>query len=277
MSDLKLSIAVLVSYIIFVLGIANIDAFQESVIDFDPVFFLLVALIVFSELVVTGNLISAGVRVSYYMVISFWVGVYLLLWVFYFGNSRPLQVQIIQLLLVAISAGLAYDVGKRIGRVDRTLEGLLSSVYPNRARNLQDARDLIDGEITRSRRYHHPLTVLAINLNKQESTSQETPAYYKALEKDMLERLAVAKIGQILSDYARNTDMVLRDRDGSFILICPETDNKNMSILANRINGAVLKSLDVDIHWGSASFPDEAITFDDLVYMAKDRLLNKDS
>ena len=90
----------------------------------------------------------------------------------------------------------------------------------------------------------------------------------------MLERLAVAKIGQILSDYARNTDMVLRDRDGSFILICPETDNKNMSILANRINGAVLKSLDVDIHWGSASFPDEAITFDDLVQTAKQRLHN---
>lgn len=272
MSDLKLSIAVLVSYVTVVLGIANIDVFQETVIDFDPIFFLLVALIVFSELVVIGNLIKAGVRISYYMVISFWVGVYLFLWIFFFGNSRPIQVQIIQLLLVAISAGLAYDVGKRIGQVDKTLEGLLTGTYPNRTRNLREARDLVDGEITRSRRYHHPLAVLAISLDGQGGASLEKPAYYETLEKDMIERLALAKTGQILSNYARKTDLVLKDNDGLFILICPETDMKNISLLADRINTTVKDSLQVSIQWGGASFPDEAITFDDLIQAAKERL-----
>src|SRR3990172_9463475 len=105
MSDLKLSITVLVLYITIILGIANIDAFQETVINFSPDFFLLVALIVFSELMITGNLIKLGVKITYYLVVVFWISIYILIWGFYLGNTRPFQVQIIQLLLVGLSAG----------------------------------------------------------------------------------------------------------------------------------------------------------------------------
>lgn len=272
MSDLKISITILVSYITIVLGIANIDAFQESVINFSPVFFLLVALVVFSELLITGNLIKQGVKISYYWVISFWVVIYILVWIFYWGNSRPVQVQLIQLLLTALSAGLAYDVGKRIGQIDRTLDGLSSSAYPNRARDIQSARDLIDSEITRSRRYHHPLAVLTIQLGDRRNKRMDRREAKESLTKDMLERFATAKISQILSDLARNTDIILRDKDGQFILLCPETDLNSTHILANRIDAAVNEKLDVGIYWGSASFPDEAITFDDLIQTAKNRL-----
>ena len=274
MGDLKLSITRLVSYVIVVLGIANIDSFQSSVIDFNPAFFILIAIIVFSELMITGNLIRQGVRISYYTVILFWLIVYVV-WMFYSRDTRPIQVQAIQLLLVAISAGLAYDVGKRIGQLDKTLDGLSSSAYPNRARDLQDARDLISAEITRSRRYHHPLSILTIRLDKHKN--KEGLKDYKALENDMLERFAVAKISHILSDLARNTDLVLRDKNGQFVILCPETDANNISVLAERIAAAVDESLNTDIDWGSAAFPDEALTFDDLLQTARKRLVQSSS
>ena len=151
MSDLKSSITVLVSYVIAVLGIANIDSFQESIIDFSPSFFVIVALVISSELLITGSLIRSGVKISYYTVILFWVIVYVVILMFYFKSDKPIQAQAIELLLVAISAGLAYDVGKRIGQIDQALDGLTTNAYPNRARDIQDARDLIAAEITRSR------------------------------------------------------------------------------------------------------------------------------
>ncbi len=276
MNDLKLSITILVSYIIVVLGIANIDSFQSSVIDFNPSFFILIAIIVFSELMITGNLIRHGVKISYYTVILFWLIVYAIAWVFYFGDERPVQVQVIQMLLVAISAGLTYDVGKRIGQLDRTLDGLSSSAYPNRARDIHDARDLIAAEITRSRRYHHPLSILAIRLNNLKSNTDRSNGY-EPLEKDMLERFAVAKISQILSDLARNTDIILRDKDGQFVVLCPETDSTRISILAERIAVSVGENLNSKIDWGSAAFPDEALTFDDLLQTARKRLIQSSS
>lgn len=270
MNDLKLSITILVSYVIVVLGIANIDSFQSSVIDFNPAFFIIVAIIVFSELIITGSLIRNGVKISNYAVIIFWLAVYVGVWTFFLEDTRPIQVQAIQMVLVAISAGLAYDVGSRIGQLDKTLDGLSSSAYPNRVREIRDANDLIDAEITRSRRYHHPLSILAFRLAKQTNTGSRNG--YTPLENDMRERFAVAKISQIISDLARNTDLILRDKDGQFVLLCPETDKNNISILAERIVTVVDESLNANIGWGSAAFPDEALTFEDLLQTARGRI-----
>jgi len=270
MSDLKLSITILVSYIIFVLGISNIDSFQSSVLDFNPAFFILVAVIVFSELLVTGSLIRLGVKISNYAAILFWLIIYIGIWMFILDDTSPVEVQAIQMVLVAISAGLAYDVGSRIGQLDKTLDGLSANAYPNRVREIQDARDLIAAEITRSRRYHHPMSILTFRLNGQRN--RKAWKGYEPLEIEMLERFTAAKVSQILCDLARNTDLVLRDKDGHFVLLCPETDTNKVAILAERISVAVDDNLKADIDWGSAAFPDEALTFDDLLQTARGRL-----
>jgi hypothetical protein len=161
-------------------------------------------------------------------------------------------------------------VGSRIGQLDKTLDGLSSNAYPNRVRDIEDARDLIAAEITRSRRYHHPLSILTFRLSRQRN--KKTWKGYEPLEIEMLERFTVAKISQILCDLARNTDLVLRDKDGHFVLICPETDTNKVAILAGRISVTVYEILKTEIDWGSAAFPDEALTFDDLLQTARGRL-----
>lgn len=269
MSDLRISITLLVAYIIALLGLANIDEFQQSVIDFNPSFFVLIALIVFVELIITGALIKQGVRITAYMMIVFWLFVYILIWWGYWGNSRPLQVHLIQLLLASLAAGLSFDVGRRIGQVDRALDGLSNDAYPNRSKDINSARDEINEEITRSRRYKRPLALMTLRLGKgpQESVLKDS----KALEKDLLERFALAKAGQIISDLARNTDMVLKDSNGMFILLCPETEGPQLSLIAERIKAAIQDGLNIQMEWGGASFPDEAITFDDLLSIARRR------
>jgi hypothetical protein len=273
MSELRVSITILVLYVIAILGISNIDEFQASIIDFSPIFFLLVAFVVFSELLVIGRLIQAGVKINYYAVVAFWLLVYILVWVYYPAGGRPIEVHLIQMLLVVMSSVLAYDVARRVDQVDKTLNGVSSNAYPNRARDIQSSRDLIASEITRSRRYHHPLSILTVRLNKP--TGKRGWKDLEALADDMLERFAIAKASQILSDLARSTDLVLLDKDGRFVLLCPETNLNNISILARRIETAVNERLNIKVDWGIAAFPDEALTFDDLLYVARERSRTK--
>lgn len=271
MNELKVSITILVSFVIAVLGLGNIEQFQESILDFSPIFFLLVATVIFSELILINMFIRMGVKVNYYAMVGVWIAIYVFIWFFYLKDSKPVEVHLIQLLLIVLSSILAYDVGRRVGELDKTLEGLSSSAYPNRARDIQDSKDLISAEITRSRRYHHPLSILAIRLEKPKSKSG-----WKELESladDMFQRFAIAKASQIFSDLARSTDLVLLDRDGQFVLICPETNLANISIMAERMEAAVEEGLNAKIDWGIAAFPDEAITFDDLLQTAQKRLL----
>ncbi len=276
MSELKLSITILLSYIIAVMGVANIDEFQESIIDFNPEFFILMAAAVFFQLIITGSLIRAGVKITQYVIILFWLGVYGLFWIFYFGNSRPIEVQLIQLLLLLISAGLAYDVGKRLAQVDKVMDSLSSGAYQNRVRELQSAQEIIAAEITRSRRYHHPLVVLSLRLSSWVGNGADLQRY-DSLERDMIKRFAVAKMSRILSELARSTDIILRDKEGEYILLCPESNLKAASILAERIEAAVDESLNAKIEWGSAEFPDEALTFDELLQTARRRYSRSDS
>jgi GGDEF domain-containing protein len=271
MSNLKQSIITLFVFVVALLGIANVESFQESIIDFSPVFFVLIAVILFSELIVVGWLIKAGVRISQYAVIAFWLIIYGAIWFFYLGTERPIEVNFIQLLLVLLTAVLAFDVGRQVDQTDIALERLASNAYPNRALDIQVAKDSISAEITRSRRYHHPLSVLTVRLEKNKSWGDWKEV--KLLANEMLERFAIAKFSQILSDQARNTDMVLRDRDGQFVLLCPETNQTSTTILANRIADAVKRELDARIVCGTASFPDEALTFDDLIQTANERLV----
>lgn len=270
MNDLKFSIVTLFVFVVGLLGISNVESFQEGVIDFSPIFFVLIAIILFSELLVVGSLIQAGVRLSQYSIILFWIFIYGIIWFFYLREDKSVEVNLVQLLLILLSAVLAFDVGRRIDQTSFALEGFASSAYPNRARDIQSARDLISAEIARSRRYHHPLSIMSVRLEKNKEWGELKNM--KLLADEMLERFAIAKVSQILSDHARTTDLVLRDRDGQFILLCPETNLTSTAILAERIAEAVRQELDAKIECGSAAFPDEALTFDDLLNTANGRL-----
>ncbi|MBI5842265.1 MAG: diguanylate cyclase [Chloroflexi bacterium] len=232
--------------------------------NFSPAFFVMLTLAA-----LLGVFLPFLMSINVY--VGLWAVVYLFVWYFYFRvEARDIQVIIIQFLLVEISAGLSYYVGKQIGQIDSFVEGLSIGAFPNRTFDMDSARDKVDAELTRSRRYHRPLSALVLQFEHEREKKQLKQ--YEIVERDLLKRFAFAKMGQIINEYARQTDLVIRDRTGHFIILCPETDYQNSTYLAERIQKAVSLEMGVMIKWGAAAFPDEALTFDDLVYKARERL-----
>ena len=92
------------------------------------------------------------------------------------------------------------------------------------------------------------------------------------MQRDILSELASAKVGQIINERARETDLIIRDEQGRFVILCPSTPHENSFTLARRIQESVSSIMGTDISWGSAFFPSEALTFEDLVLKAEQRL-----
>lgn len=68
-------------------------------------------------------------------------------------------------------------------------------------------------------------------------------------------------------------DTVLEDRkNGRFIILCPEIDGQNSTVLIERIRMAVSRQLGIEVQCGTASFPDTALTFEELVNRAESQL-----
>jgi GGDEF domain-containing protein len=94
----------------------------------------------------------------------------------------------------------------------------------------------------------------------------------KNIQHDLLTRFSSARVGQIIDDRVRQTDLVLRDERGRFTVLCPETDLHNATLLAKRISQAVKEGTGMGVLWGVAAFPEEALTFEDLLSKARERL-----
>jgi GGDEF domain-containing protein len=273
MSNLKNSIAFLFVYLILVFGVAQVNYIEQNILNFEPAFFVLIALAV-----LIGFYLPSVSRVSIYAYLFFWAVVYVLVWWFYWRvQEHPSNIQIlgIQFILVTISAGLAFDVGQHLRAMNTLFEGLSVTTYPNRTLEIQQAEDRISAELTRSRRYHHPLSLLIVELEK--NRYQYKRENLDGLQKDLLRRFAIARIGQIISDGARETDLILRDQSGRFVLLCPETDFERSKIFGDRIRKSVAENMDAQVVWSSASFPDEALTFDELIERAEQRLAQPQS
>ncbi len=266
MNELKNSVAFLFFFLLMIFGVAQVRYVEKNLLNFSPVFFILVTLAVIS-----GLLVKPSPRLTIYIFLMGWTGVYLLVWFFYWRNYAPgtIQLQIIQFMLVMISGGLAFDVGRQIAQVSGLVRGLTARTYPNRTIDLSAAEDRISAELTRSRRYHHPLSLIMFEIERFSARDLEE---HPALQRDILIELASAKVGQIINERARETDLILRDDQGRFVLLCPETTHENSQNLARRIEESVSTVMGARILWGSSFFPTEALTFDDLFQKAEERL-----
>ena len=266
MTDLRNSVFLLIAFLIVVFGISNVQSFEDNVLDFHPTFFIMLTLAAFGGILIPS-------RFSIYFYVGLWTVIYILVWFYFYRflpDPRNAQELGVQFLLIEISAGLSYFVGRQVQQIDALVRGLAISAYPNRTIDIKTGRELINTEVTRSRRYKRPFSTLVFKLEFVEKRNETFRN--EAIQRDLLRRFALAKMGQIINEFARQTDMVFSDQFDRFILLCPETDSQKSTVLAERICKSVNEKMDARVTWGTASFPHDALTFDDLVVLASQRL-----
>ena len=258
--------------VIFVLGQA--DYAGRPLMNFANYFYL--AVIVAMPLTLFFPRIS---RISVYVPLLFWAVVYIILLQLinrnYSATKGELAVIALEFMMLEIGGWFAHQLAIQISHAESIMDALALSAFPNRARDIDSENQRIKIELTRSRRYHRPLSVVMIQSESDdEKLIREA---FKNIQHDLMSRFTSARVGQIIDDRVRQTDLVLRDYKGRFIVLCPETDLANASLLARRISQAIKERTSLRVLWGVAAFPDEALTFDDLLQKARERLVDSTS
>ena len=253
--------------LIFVLGQA--DYTGRPIINFASYFYL--AVIVAVAVTLFFPSIS---RVSVYVPLLVWTGVYLILLQInnriYSADKGDLPLIVLEFVLLEVGVWFAHQLALQISHAESVMDALALSAFPNRAHDIDSESQRIKIELTRSRRYRRPLSLVIIHPAFEEE--KMTMELLKSIQHDLLSRFTSARVGQIIDDCIRQTDLVMRDRRGRFIILCPETDLGNASLLGRRITQAVRGRTSLHVLWGAASFPEEALTFDDLLQKARERL-----
>jgi GGDEF domain-containing protein len=270
MTNLKRSFfgAAIYLALIFVLG--QMDYANTPIINFASYFYL--AVMVAVPLTLFFPSIS---RVSVYVPLVVWAGVYVVLLEVinrnYSANKGEVSVIVLEVILLEVGVWYAHQLAVQISHAESIMDALALSAFPNQARNIDEENQRIKIELTRSRRYHRPLSLVLIEAESEDE--KITREMLKSIQHDLLSRFTTARVGQIIDDRIRQTDLVLRDHRGRFIILCPETEYSSAALLAKRVSQAIKERTSLKVLWGVSAFPDEALTFDDLLQKARERLI----
>jgi hypothetical protein len=266
MKDLKSSFTLLLIYLLIVFALAELPVFEGFPYSFSPYFLLMMILATLSTV-----LIPRFRWMKIYGLLAFWALVMMFLSVVSLPQTGAnVQMLVFEFLLVEMAVWMAYELNRQISAAEQAIESLVSNTFPHRTIDMQKMGDQIDVELARSRRHHRPLTVLVIEPEKVMQDDRQKA--YQVLRHNLLQHFTAASIGQIIAERARETDLIMRDRSGNFVILCAETDRESSNVLAERVEQAIHDHMGASVQWSAASFPDEALTFDELIQLARERL-----
>lgn len=271
MTNLKRSFFWAALYLGFIFITGQADYTGRPIVNFASYFYLAVLI----ALPVTLFLPAIS-RVSVYVPLLVWAGVYMVVLQAIDRNpsTENLELSVIVLEFVLLEAGVwfAHQLAVQIAQAESIMDALALSAFPNRAHDIDAENQRIRIEFTRSRRYNRPLSLVVIDSESEDE--KITREMLKSIQHDLLNRFSSARVGQIIDDRVRQTDLVLRDHSGRFLILCPETDFESASLLSQRLCQAIQDRTSLKALSGVAAFPDEALTFEDLLQKARERLMS---
>lgn len=269
MTNLRRSFFLTALYLALIFVLGQTDYFGRPVINFASYFYMMVLI----GMPITLFFPSIS-RVSAVVPLAFWATVYIALTLFINRSrtttSNEFSVIALEFLLLEVGIWFAHHLAMQITHAESVMDQLALGAFPHRAQEIDEGNERIKIEFTRSRRYHRPLSLVIIEVDWDEG--KDNGAVLKSIQHDMTSRFTAARIGQIVDDRIRQTDLVMRDHRWRYIIICPETDLNSVALLTNRIVDTVEEKTGHKVMWGAAAFPSEALTFEDLMQKARERM-----
>jgi len=268
MSNLRRSILLAALYLVAIFLLGESDYVGRQIINFASYFYLVVMIAMPMTL-----LVPVVSRLPVLVPLIFWASVYMAVAQLVdrsISADNSLAILLLEFGLLEVGVWIFWQLAVQLGNAESLMDSLALSAYPNRTLEIDAAVPQIRVELTRSRRYHRPLSLLVLQPDPEEFHSIQEMMH--SIQQDLLKRFSFARIGQVVDEQLRQTDLLMRDRAGRLIILCPETDVESSTMVARRIAQEVENKTGVRMLWGTSAFPDEALTFDDLLQKARERL-----
>jgi hypothetical protein len=133
-------------------------------------------------------------------------------------------------------------------------------------------QERIRAEMGRARRHQHSISVAAIELDPVSSEAALHRAVRDA-QAALVKRYVQVQFGVFMTKHIRETDVIAhQDADGHFLLLAPETPGEQVEGMLARLAIQVEESLGIRFHYNIADFPKNALTSEELVHKATEKL-----
>jgi hypothetical protein len=273
MTRLRKSLVLTGIYLAFVFSLGRFEFLGQGTIRLHPFFY---GLILFASLsVVTLPFMR---KVSVHLLALGWLGAYFCIRAF-FLQAEPLgganlYLTLVESALLVFAVILAHDLDRQLNDYESALSEVGLPKASQRVYTWEEAADLVKTEFIRSRRYNHPLSLMVIEPTR-ESLKAQLSQSRRDTQRIMLDRLIHSSLGRLAASEARRTDLVIElENEKRLLVVFPETRPEGLTIFARRLHHLAREELGLSLNFGIASFPEDALTFEDLQQKAIFNLLD---
>jgi GGDEF domain-containing protein len=175
-------------------------------------------------------------------------------------------------ILVIMTLIFSYRVGQATLEFRKAIETVTFSDANGRLRDLHEMQSLVDTEMVRSRRFERPLSLVMLQADAS-SLNMTMHKLVQEVQRSMMQRYVLSTMARVLSRCLRRNDLVIEDKKpGRLLLLAPETNEYDAMKMGNRISRLVQDRLGISAHFSIAAFPQHALTFEELLHVAEQRL-----
>jgi GGDEF domain-containing protein len=188
-----------------------------------------------------------------------------------FGGANT-YVTGIALAFVTLTFLLSTWVGRALDEFQHAVEALTLPDLGSRVRTLREAEETLELELAGSRRSQRSLSLIVLQIDMA-NLHLMAHRLIQDMQRAMMRRYAFATVAHVLTQRLRRTDLIVEDRrTGRLMIVAPDTAADAATTLCERLTEQIRKQTGLTTSFGVADFPQQALTFEEMVNIADQQL-----
>ena len=270
MLSLQRYIFLLVVWIAFFFNIERLHVNRNALINITlPTYIIVTAVIIlglmlprwyrFSAIFVYGVAILSFVVTKLLYDRPYWGDAYTYLTLFEFAS-------------ILVTAVLAHRVGQLIADFGETVRALLLTGVDKRVHPQEQAEIIAKQEMLSARRRNYSLSMLLIEADTASAKIKPSTTAHE-IQQLLTRRMGLVTLTRLLATNLRTSDSIVDGSEqGRWLLMTAELDRTRASMILDRLNAQSTKGLGIRLKFGIASYPEQGLTFEDLLVRAEQDL-----
>ncbi|MCB0209506.1 MAG: diguanylate cyclase [Anaerolineae bacterium] len=259
MNRLRFWVIILIVWLIFIFNIERIN----SPVNIRSYTYIFVAVAAIAAIIPKTN------RLSYLALILIPIPSFLLFKSFGRGDSlwgEALPLTVTQVSGIAVTGLISRQISNGLREVEKLVNEITCGYIGKPAKNFSEAQDIIYRELRRARHHQRPLSVVTLKLDES-SVDIALPKMITEVQGAMMNEYVLAGVTRLLARNVSDFGTIVR-RDNDFVVVLPETSCQEATKVASKLEQIVHENLNITMLSGTASFPEQAVTFEGLLNLA---------
>jgi GGDEF domain-containing protein len=206
-----------------------------------------------------------GVPIPIFLVLKAWVGYPT------WGAAMPLTVT--EVCVITVTTIAARWVSNGVGEFESAVAHITIGQVDPLPGSFSTGQAEMYQEMRRARHHQRPLALMAIGV-EEKSIRVALDRMVQETQQAMMKRYVLSDVARALCDELEDYNIIAQSND-HFLVLLPEVTSEQLSALADRMRKAVSERVGVVSQIGTASFPEDAVTFESLVEKAIEEMGGK--